>query len=170
MSALSLPAASVIAFDARPVLERAPLRPGFDRNQLSRVGDMRWDLWPALFRTNAQRTCCSVDFAAVEEPSVIPTLKAFLYVRLNHEATGLRRPCPPVGLRVLFAYTRRFLVFVVRELGAWYPSAGRRGSGARGSCSGAGGGCDRLPVPGQQLVEAMHGMLGEARQHVGEPG
>ena len=38
--------------DARPVLETAPLRPGFHRDQLSRFGDAFWDLSPAVFRNN----------------------------------------------------------------------------------------------------------------------
>ena len=118
MSALSLPAASLAAFDARPVLASAPLKAGFDRSQLSRVGDMQLDLSPAVFRNNAQRCSSSVHFTVVEEPSAVPTLKAFLYLRLNHQAAGLRRPCPPAGLSLLFTYARRFLVFVSKELGA----------------------------------------------------
>lgn len=118
MSALPFLAATPAVFDTRPVLESAPLRDGFDRDQLSRVGDMHWDLSPAVFRNNVQRCACYANFTLVEEPSAIPALKAFLYLRLNHPAIALRRRCPPSGLHLLFTYARRFLVFVTKELGA----------------------------------------------------
>ena len=35
--------------DDRPVLAAAPLRPGFDRRDLSRYDDPSWDLGPAVF-------------------------------------------------------------------------------------------------------------------------
>ena len=38
------------AFDDRPVLACAPLKPGHAREGLSRVGDPSWDLGPAVFR------------------------------------------------------------------------------------------------------------------------
>jgi hypothetical protein len=39
--------------DDHPVLATAPLRPGFDRDDLSRYGDASWDLGPAVFRETA---------------------------------------------------------------------------------------------------------------------
>lgn len=54
--------------DDHPVLETAPLLPGFDRNDLSRYGDASWDLGPAVFRENARRCHVTVHFGAVRIP------------------------------------------------------------------------------------------------------
>ncbi len=85
-------------------------------------------------------------------------------------AEGMRAAYSELFERNEYAYEmpKEKLTSLIVEI--TYPSAGRRGSGARGSCSGAGGGGERRPVPGQQLIEQVHGMLGDARQHVGEPG
>ncbi|TIS68389.1 MAG: hypothetical protein E5X11_07750, partial [Mesorhizobium sp.] len=53
-------AATAVA-DDRPVLAIAPLHDGFDRSNLSRYGDARWDLSPAVFRENARRSDTRVD-------------------------------------------------------------------------------------------------------------
>ena len=47
-----------------PCLATAPLRPGFDRRDLSRYGDASWDLGPAVFRENARRCHVTVHFDA----------------------------------------------------------------------------------------------------------
>ena len=56
--------------DDRPALASAPLRPGFDRADLSRYGDPGWDLGPAVFRENARRCHVTVHFDAVGDPDV----------------------------------------------------------------------------------------------------
>ena len=38
--------------DDEPVLAAMPLKPGVDPAELSRFGDDRWDLYPAIFREN----------------------------------------------------------------------------------------------------------------------
>jgi integrase len=104
--------APAAALDMRPVLESAPLRPGFERTTLSRVGDMRWDLSPAVFRTNAQRCAATADFTRIHDLRVLKVLKVFLYIRLNFQAPGMRRRLPPASLFICFSYARRFLEFV----------------------------------------------------------
>jgi hypothetical protein len=50
-----------------------------------------------------------------------------------------------------------------------YPSADDRGERCSGGEGFARGLC-LSPMPGQQLVQLRGGMIGNARQHVGEPG
>ena len=45
-----------------PVLATAPLKPGFERSELSKFGDDSWDLSPAVFRNNARRCHITVHF------------------------------------------------------------------------------------------------------------
>ena len=49
----------------RPVLVSAPLKAGFDRDDLSRYADQSWDLGPAVFRENARRCHVTVHFRAI---------------------------------------------------------------------------------------------------------
>ena len=61
--------------DQRPVLAIAPLKPGFDRDSLSRYGDPSWDLGPAVFRENARRCHVTVHFTSVENLGVREALR-----------------------------------------------------------------------------------------------
>src|SRR5574337_1734732 len=76
--------------DDVPVLTTAPLRPGFDRHDLSRYGDASWDLGPAVFRENARRCHVTVHFDSVPDPTVTRRLREYLYTRLNVEIPGFR--------------------------------------------------------------------------------
>jgi integrase len=105
------------AFDDRPVLTTAPLKPGYARDQLSRVGDPSWDLGPAVFRENARRCHVTVHFDVLEHADVIVVMRAFLYVRLNVDLPGCRSKLPPASLRQVFNQARRFLAFVRERLG-----------------------------------------------------
>jgi len=118
MSMLAEARAPATGFDTRPVLESAPLRPGFERTALSRVGDMRWNLSPAVFRTNVQRCAATADFTRIHDVRVLNVLKDFLYIRLNCEAPGMRRRLPPASLFICFSYARRFLEFVAEARAA----------------------------------------------------
>jgi len=103
--------------DSRPVLASAPLKPGFDRDDLSRYGDASWDIGPAVFRENARRCHVTVHFGAVEDPGVREALREFLYARLNADIPGHRKKLPPASVRQVFNRARRFFEFVRDELG-----------------------------------------------------
>ncbi|SIR34378.1 hypothetical protein SAMN05880590_11861 [Rhizobium sp. RU35A] len=103
--------------DLRPVLASVPLRPGFDRDNLSRYGDANWDLGPAVFRENARRCHVTVNFESVEHIGVREALREFLYARLNVDLPGHRKRLPPGSVRQVFNRARRFLEFICDELG-----------------------------------------------------
>ncbi len=107
--------------DDHPVLATAPLRPGFDRNDLSRYGDAIWDLGPAVFRENARRCHVTVHFGMVPDPTVARCLREYLYARLNMEIPGFRSRLPPASVRQVFNRARRFFEFVGAELGRCSP-------------------------------------------------
>ena len=100
------------------VLATAPLRPDYDRRDLSRYGDASWDLGPAVFRENARRCHVTVHFDAIPDAAVARSLREYLYARLNVDLPGYRPRLPPASLRQAFNRARRFLEFVQTELGA----------------------------------------------------
>jgi len=63
-------------YDERPVLAAAPLRPGFDRRDLSRYDDPSWDLGPAVFRENARRCHVTVHFGSIGDPAIAEVMRA----------------------------------------------------------------------------------------------
>ena len=73
-AALSFHAVTAAA-DDRPVLATAPLHAGFNRSNLSRYSDMRWDLGPAVFRENARRSDSRVDFDTVGDPIIVAAVR-----------------------------------------------------------------------------------------------
>ncbi|WP_296105350.1 integrase [uncultured Agrobacterium sp.] len=99
-------------FDSRPVLATAALRPGFERSSLSRYGDDRWDLNPAVFRENVRSSDATVDFSVVDDPQIGQALRDYLYVRLNIDLPGYRMRATPVNVRRLFRSARSFFDFV----------------------------------------------------------
>lgn len=103
--------------DQRPVLATAPLKPGFDRDSLSRYGDPSWDLEPAVFRENARRCHVTVHFGSVDDVSVREALRELLYTRLNINLPGHRKSLAPSSIRQVFNRARRFFEFVRDELG-----------------------------------------------------
>lgn len=104
-------------YDLRPVLATAPLKPGFDRDALSRYSDPSWDLGPAVFRESARRCHVTVHLGSVEDTSVREALRELLYARLNVDLPGHRKILPPASVRQAFNRARRFFDFVRDELG-----------------------------------------------------
>ena len=100
------------------VLATAPLRPGYDRRDLSRYGDASWDLGPAVFRENARRCHVTVHFDAIPDAAVARSLREYLYARLNVDLPGYRPRLPPASIRQAFNRARRFFEFVQIERGA----------------------------------------------------
>lgn len=110
-------ASSVRQFDSRPALESVSLKPGFDRECLSRYGDVSWDLSPAVFRENARRCHVTVHFGSVDNLEVREALREFLYARLNIEIPGHRKKLRPASVRQVFNQARRFFEFIVGKRG-----------------------------------------------------
>ncbi|TXG96429.1 MAG: integrase [Nevskiaceae bacterium] len=106
-------------FGSRPVLATAALRPGFDRSGLSRYGDDRWDLNPAVFRENARSSDATVDFGVIDDPKIAEALRDYLYVRLNTDLPGYKMRATPVNVRRLFRSARGFLDFVKTAYGVF---------------------------------------------------
>jgi len=102
----------------RPVLVSAPLKPGFDRSDLSRFGDQSWDLGPAVFRENARRCHVTVHFGVIGDAATERALREFLYARLNFVLPGRRQRLPPASVRQLFNRAKRFFDYVCATLGA----------------------------------------------------
>lgn len=105
------------ARDALPVLISAPLRPGYDRADISRYGDAIWDLSPAVFRDNARRCHVTVNFDSIEDPLIADALRQFLYARLNSNLPGHRTRLEPAAVRGEANRVLRFFNFVKAELG-----------------------------------------------------
>ena len=101
----------------RPVLADAPLRPGCDRADLSRYGDARWDLGPAVFRENVRRSDITVDFASAGDPIIAEAIREYLYARLNIDLPGYKSRALPATVRSLFRRAFRFFNFVKNEHG-----------------------------------------------------
>lgn len=106
-------------FDSRPVLATAALRPGFERSSLSRYGDDRWDLNPAVFRENVRSSDATVDFSVVDDPKIAEALRDYLYVRLNTDLPGCKLRATPVNVRRLFRSARSFFNFVKAAYGVF---------------------------------------------------
>lgn len=107
--------------DERPVLATAPLRPGFDRADLSRYGDATWDLNPAVFRENSRRSSARVAFGTVDDPMIVEVIRDYLYTRLNVDLPGYKARALPVDARRLFRSALRFFSFVKVECGVCDP-------------------------------------------------
>ena len=106
-----------LAFDDRPVLVTARLKPGYAREQLSRVDDPSWDLGPAVFRENARRCHVTVHFDVLEHADVQAAMRAYLYARLNIDLPGCRPKLTPASIRQAFNRARRFFAFARERLG-----------------------------------------------------
>ncbi|QDG94765.1 integrase (plasmid) [Rhizobium sp. NIBRBAC000502774] len=115
---MSLPIA-IRAFDSRPVLATAALHGGFDRSNLSRYDDERWDLNPAVFRENTRSSDATADFGIIDDPEVAAALRDYLYVRLNTDVPGYKMRATPVSVRRLFRSARSFFDFVKAAYGAF---------------------------------------------------
>lgn len=105
--------------DELPVLLTAPLRPGFERSDLSRYGDPSWDLSPGVFRENARRCHVTVHFGSIDDPFIAEALREFLHARLNTDHSGHRQPLEPAAVRGEANRALRFFDFVKAELGCF---------------------------------------------------
>jgi hypothetical protein len=112
--------ASRIRRDDELVLATQALKAGTNETTLSRFGDDRWDLAPAIFRENAARSVTVVNFSALHDPLQRLTAKEFLWARLNEPS-----PCPtqarmaPTCARSALADLTKFMAFVCGYLGVF---------------------------------------------------
>ena len=122
-SAPSLDTSGIVSrtrHDDELVLATQALKPGTDETNLSRFGDDRWDLAPAIFRENVPRSLTVVDFATLDDPLQRLTAKEFIWARLNEPS-----PCPtrarmaPTIARAALSDLTRFMTFVARHAGAF---------------------------------------------------
>ncbi len=108
-------AVSRLRRDDELVLATQALKPGTDETSLSRFGDDRWDLAPAVFRENAPHALTVVDFAMLDDPMQRLTAKEFVWARLNEPS-----PCPtrarmaPTVARATLTDLSSFMQFVAR--------------------------------------------------------
>ena len=108
-------AVSRLRRDDELVLATQALKPRTDETSLSRFGDDRWDLAPAVFRENAPHALTVVAFAALADPMQRLTAKEFVWARLNEPS-----PCPtrarmaPTVARATLTDLSSFMQFVAR--------------------------------------------------------
>jgi hypothetical protein len=111
---------SRIRRDDELVLATQVLKAGTNATTLSRFGDDRWDLAPAIFRENVARSVTVVNFSALHDPLQRLTAKEFLWARLNEPS-----PCPtqarmaPTCARAALADLTKFMAFVCDYLGVF---------------------------------------------------
>ena len=70
-----------------------------------------------MFRENARRCHCSVDFSQLADPAQRLTAKEYLYARLHEPAGGPRPRLAPASVRAVFNRLRRFMTFVESQRG-----------------------------------------------------
>jgi hypothetical protein len=104
-----------------PVLVAVPLRPGTDHQALSRFGEDRWDLTPALFRENLSPTHGAIDFTGIDDAAQRLTAKEYLWARLNvRPPTGApRAQMAPTIAAATLRYLVRFMQFVAQQTGGF---------------------------------------------------
>ena len=102
------------------VLSGRILKPNSDRSTLSRFGEDRWDLSPAVFRENVHRGDLVIDFGPIGDPAQRLTVKEYLWARLNPRKAGLHRaPLAPAAAKDLLRRTLRFTRFVEAQCGTF---------------------------------------------------
>lgn len=102
------------------VLATLTLRPDADAEHLSRFGDDRWDLRPAIFRENVPLGLTWVDFGAITDPLRKMTAKEFLWARMNEPSPLPAQPrMSPTTARTALTEISGFMDFVVRECGSF---------------------------------------------------
>ena len=106
--------------DDELVLATQVLKRGTDETTLSRFGDDRWNLAPAVFRENAPHALTAVNFATLDDPVQRLTAKEFIWARLNEPS-----PCPtrarmaPTVARATLTDLSGFMAFVARHAGTF---------------------------------------------------
>jgi hypothetical protein len=101
------------------VLSGLKIRRGDPAAPLPLFGDDHWDLTQAVFRENARRCHCTVDFGQVADFTQRLTAKEYLYAKLHEPEGGLRPPLAPASIRAVFNRLRCFMDFIESERGGF---------------------------------------------------
>ena len=101
------------------MLAGLPIRPGIAAASLPLFGETCWDVTPAVFRENARRCHCSVDFGLLANPAQRLTAKEYLYARLREPEGSLRPRLAPGSIRAVFNRLRRFMSFAEERSGVF---------------------------------------------------
>jgi hypothetical protein len=109
--------------DDEPVLAAMPLKPGVDPAELSRFGDDRWDLYPAIFRENLPTAHRTLDFTTMVDALQRLTAKEYLWARLNERRPGYQDRLAPSGAYAALRKLRPFMTFVQARTGAFILAA-----------------------------------------------
>jgi integrase len=110
--------------DDELVLGGLTLKPGTDLAALSRFGDDRWTLSPAIPRENAHRGEQVLDFTIIAAPAQRLTAKEYLWARLHGRAKSAhRKPLSPTTARASLRYLLRFMRFVEEYTGSFTMAA-----------------------------------------------
>src|ERR1039457_1791146 len=89
--------ASIVRHNDDLVLATVPLKPGFDRSQLSRFADDYWNLSPAIFRENTGRFLMKLDFSIITDPRQRLIAKEFMYAKLQERLPSIRNNLAQIG-------------------------------------------------------------------------
>jgi hypothetical protein len=109
--------ASIVRHNDDLVLATVPLKPGFDRSQLSRFADDYWNLSPAIFRENTGRFLMKLDFSIITDPRQRLIAKEFMYAKLQERLPSIRNNLAPTSARAVLSRFIRFTTFVEGRTG-----------------------------------------------------
>lgn len=113
------PPASRYVRDGDGVLDGLAIRPGVSTASLPLFGEDLWDVTSAVFRENARRCHCSVDFSQLGDSAQRLSAKEYLYARLHEPEGGPRPRLAPASVRAVFNRLRRFMTFATARRGAF---------------------------------------------------
>ena len=113
------PPASRYVRDGDGVLDGPAIRPGVSKAALPLFGEDLWDVTSVVFRENARRCHCSVDFSQLGDPVQLLSAKEYLYGRLHEPEGGPRPRLAPASVRAVFNRLRRFMTFATARRGAF---------------------------------------------------
>jgi integrase len=109
--------------DDEVVLAAMPLKPGVDPAMLSRFGDDRWNLHPAIFRENLPTAHRTLDFTTIADPLQRLTVKEYLWARLNERRPGYQDRLAPSSAYATLKTLGPFMTFVQARTGAFILAA-----------------------------------------------
>lgn len=99
------------------VLASVPLREDTDRDCLSRFGDDRWDMAPAIFHPRARRATNILDFTDIDCPVGQLTAKEYIFAGLNARPGDKAARLRPSSARVTLLHLQRFMRYVREQHG-----------------------------------------------------
>lgn len=114
-----MPVRSAHRADDDIVLRSMPLKDGTDRRTLSRFGEDKWDLRPAVFQSRARYVFEAIDFGGIACPVERLAAKEYIFAWLNERRPDRMRRLPPLSVPSELKSLLRFMTFVRERLG-WF--------------------------------------------------